>query len=240
MFQVICSTKIFQSSLRKYAAISGKDIFDAIKDEARLIAQRIMKVTPPKTQAKGKKKIGDDIKRVYLTNEWFLEKFEFNKLTLGDRVKELIRGTNESALKKIVANSPKMDRIFIESFNPSTLERFRHNGKVPKGVAPYSYPVSNQSGILNLIAKKQLSNGMAKAGWGACIKKLGGTVAGWLGKGDKGEVIIDEVGQSVTIINKVEYAANLDARGNFSNMVCRGRDKELATKIDITLKKLHL
>lgn len=233
-----CNTTVFHSNLRRYAVIAGKSIMDAVLEESRLIAQKLVTVTPPKTSGKGKKKIADDISRVYLSSTWFLETFAFSNKKLDDRVKEAVRANNESTLTPIFEHSPKLKRIHIEAYNVDTLARFRKNGTVPKGVAPYSYPLSEQGKIRSLIKQKQKASALVKSGWATCVKKLGGTVAGWLGKTDNGNVIINKEDSSVTLINSVSYAANLDARGNFSRMVLNGRDRAMATKIDITLKKL--
>lgn len=235
---ITVDTKEFKSGIRRYAIIAGKSILDAVKEEAKLIAQGLVKFTPPKKSKAGKDKIKSDIERVYLNSSWFLEDFTFTNQKLGEKVKGLVRAGSETELDEIFQRSDKLRRIHIESLDESTLSRFRKNGKVPKGVAPYSYPLTEQKRLKSLIKEKQKNSALVKAAWAACVKILGGSAPAWLDKGNVGTVQINEKEKTVTLINHVSYAASLDGRGKFSAFVLRGRDKALSKKIEIALSNV--
>jgi hypothetical protein len=228
-------TTEFKQNVRKYAVAVGKDIDDAVKEEAKLTCQRIMQFTPPKNQAQGRRRVKSDIERVYLTPSWFEDTYQFSSERLGERVKSLVRGKQDVALDAIFENSPKLRRIHIESFSAATHKKFRRNGRVGKGVAPFSFPLQQQSQVKSYSDKKQKNVGLVKSGWGACLVRLGGSVAGWLSKrSSNGSVEYQPDG--IVMTNKVGIASQVDGRGQFARKALIGRQRDLQKKIDAAIK----
>jgi hypothetical protein len=231
---IIVKTEEFKNKLRHYAAATGKSIQRCVHEEAKLTAERIMKAYPPKTQAQGRARVKSDIERVYLTNDWFDTKFTFTNTGLGDRVKGYIQQNDTEKLEKVFGDSPNLARIHIEEFDASRHRRLRKDGKIGKGIAPYSYPVSGQKELKEYITRKQKNVGMVKAGWGACVVALGGTVAGWLSKGTGGH--IEQVHDGVVLRNTVPFASDIENKKGFARYAIVGRVKDLAKKVEYAIK----
>lgn len=228
-------TTEFAQNVRKYAVAVGKDINDAVKEEARLICQRIMQFTPPKNLSQGRRRVQSDIERVYLQPGWFEDTYNFQDERLAGRVKKLVRVKDEVVLEKIFDNSPKLSRIHIEPFNPAIHRKFRRNGRVGKGVAPFSFPLQQQGEVKSYTTKKQKNVGLVKSGWAACLIKLGGSVAGWLSKRpNNGSVQYLEDG--ILLTNRVGIAAAVDGKGQFARKAIQGRQRDLKKKIDAAIK----
>lgn len=228
-------TTVFKQNVRKYAVAVGKDLDEAVKEEAKLICQRIIKFTPPKTQAQGRKRVKSDIERVYLTPNWFENEYQFSDDKVGDRVKKLVREKNESTLEKIFDNSPKLDRLHIESFDPAIHRKFRKGGRVGKGVAPFSFPMREQAKVKTYSEKKQRNVGLVKTGWAACLIALGGSVAGWLARRpNNGKVEYQKDG--ILMTNLVDIASAVEAKGQFVRKAIMGRQRDLRKKIELAIK----
>jgi hypothetical protein len=226
----------FKSNLRRYSVIAGKAIKEAIKEEARIIAQRLTAITPPKTSGQGKKRIESDIRRVYLDSSWFLETFSFKNKKIDERIKEAVRDKNQNDIEQTFQKSEKLRRIHVESFDADNHKRLRKNGRIGKGIAPYSFPLNEQNKVKAYIKQKQKAVGTAKSGWASCVKALGGTVAGWLNKAGLGRVIISDA--FVILINSAKNISELDSRGKFSQTILSGRDRDLAKKTEVALKNV--
>jgi len=237
---VSCDIKEVKTSLRRYAVIANKSINTAVKEEAKMIAERLTRATPPKTLKKGKDIVERDISKVYLLSKWFTEIFSFKSSKLAELVKKAVRAANTAELNHIFEHSTKLKRIHIEAFTPSTLQRFRKNGRVPKKVAPFSYPLQQQSTVKDFIKAKQKYVGLMKSAWARCLLLLGGNVPAWLNKNSNGRVIINDAENSVTLINNVRYAGSLDAKGGYSSFVLGNRENALKTKIDMELTNIRL
>jgi hypothetical protein len=226
---------VFKLNVRKYAVAAGKRVSDAIKEEAKLICQRVMQFTPPKTQAQGRKRVKSDLERVFLAPAWFETTFQFQTELLGDRVKKLVREKNETSIQAIFKNNPKLDRVKIEQFDVTKHKKFRRNGRVGKGVAPFSFPLQDQGKVKTYTTKKQSNVGIVKSGWAACLLQLGGSVAGWLSKrSSNGRAVVKE--HEVILINQVGFAASVDGKGQFAKKAIAGRERDLLKKIDFAIK----
>lgn len=232
---ITVDTTVFKSNLRRYAVISGKSIFDAVKEESKIVAQKLTAITPPKSAKQGKVRVKSDIERVYLKSQWFTETFSFKNEKLGEKVKQAVRKKAAEILNTLFDRSPKLNRIHIESFDESIHARFRKKGRVPKGVAPFSYPLTDQSKVTAYVKQKETRVGSVKSGWAYCVKVLGGSVAKWVDKGNNGTVIKEEKESTVTLINNVPYASEFMGSYKF---VLGNRERDLAKKTDNALKRV--
>ena len=217
---VVVSITRFENNLARYAKVMGKTVWQAVQDEARLTAQAMIGASPPfgvtKKKAKDAKAIGakkqgetrtrSDISRVYQSDKWWLEEFQWSNQDIGERVKRMIRGGDEGQLKKFFDNSPKLNRTRIEPFNSDRHKSARRNGKIGKKYWPNSYPLTQQSKLKAYSNKKAKNVGYLKSGWANCWKQLGGNPAKWLRKAGTGRTIKNEKAQTVTLVNRVSYA----------------------------------
>jgi len=227
MFSVSVATAEFTSSLREYQKLTKKALKDVLREQAVLLAQRLVKLTPPFSASQGKKAVARDIGRVYLKSTWW-DIFSFTKQKLGERVKALVRARDTGALEKLFERSPKLRLIHIESFDPSRHQKMRRNGKVlvPD---PRSFPVSEQSKVNAYINQKKRAVGMAKAGWAAAAAQLGKSAPSWLTKPGTGGATeaLDSGSPEVVLINRVPYFAALDSKANIVARALEGRAKDM-------------
>lgn len=227
--------------LRKFAVLANKTIGAAILEEARFLAQRLLKLTPPKNAKEGKNRVENDIGKVYLSSSWFLEKFSFKNQTFGDRVKDIIRRKDQTALQDAFEKSPKLSRLHIEPFKDSIIKKFRTKGRVSDNVTPSSFPVSDEKGRKDYQKKKQSNVGLVKSGWANCLKALGGAVSGWLRKDGTGHIIdrtSDKTNPRVSLVNSVRYAAQLDRDKGISQAAMAGRARDLERKTQGMLDRI--
>lgn len=229
-------TTVFRANIRRYAVAAGKSVKSAIKEEAKLICERVMKFTPPKTLAQGRKRTKSDLERVYLGAQWFESTYNFQEEKLGERVKKLVGEKNEKSLEAIFENNnPRLNRIKIEPFDVTVHQKFRKGGRVGKGVAPFSFPLAQQDKVKTYAAKKQKNVGILKSGWAACLAKLGGSSAGWLNRrAEDGKVIEGEF--HIIMINCVKFAAAADGKAQFAAKAIQGRLRDLAKKTEMAIK----
>jgi hypothetical protein len=225
MFKVEIATATFSQKLREYQRLTGKALSDVLKEQAALLAQRLVKLTFPASASEGKRRVVIDINRVYLRNEWFAETFSFTKQKLGDRIKALVRAKDTSALEKIFENSKRLQRVHIEAFDPSRHARLRRRGRVLVH-DPLSFPLADQSKVNALIAEKKRGVGTSKAGWAACAALLGKTQPGWLNKSGTGSITDASDAPShphIILTNKVPWFSELDSRANIVARALEGR-----------------
>lgn len=224
--------------LREYAKLAQQDIETAVKDEGRFLAQRLVALTPPKTAAQGKKRVSIDTAKVYLAAQWFSEIFNFTSQSFGDRVKELITSKDGGILSRIFQNTDKLKKIIIEPFNKSIIRRFRKHGRVSKNVTPHSLPLNDSAKRKQYEDAQKKKVGLVKSGWASALRDLGGSAPGWLNRSGTGKAIISPPGEkvSVTLVNNVSYAADLERKGIVRTAVA-GRQKDLAGKIKSLLSR---
>jgi hypothetical protein len=225
MISLTVSTRTFTEKLRKYAELTGKSLRAVVKEQALLLAQKLVKLTYPASASQGKNAVSRDIGRVYVKNEWFENVFSFRNKALGDRIKSLVYAKDEGGLRDIFQRSSRLDLIRIEPFDASLHERMRRNGRVvvPN---PRSFPVSQQAGVKALVRKKQRNVGIAKAGWAVAVQLLGKGVPAWLNKSGGGTVSdhsAEPHSPFVTLTNRVPWFAALDAKANIVSRALDGR-----------------
>ena len=235
MIKARFSQTVFQSRIREYASTAKKEIGQAVKEEAKLTAQALMKLTPPKTASAGKARIKSDIERVYLQPKWFTEVFQFKLFVVEENVKKMVREANIEGLTTFFQRSAKLSRLHLEPFNTSIIERFRHGGRVAKRVAPFSFPLQDEGQRKAYEQRKLKTAGMAKSGWAACFQMLGGSAAGWLTRSNTGEAVKNSE-ESYTLVNKVKYMAELSSKLNIIPFALANRQRSLSTKIAAALR----
>lgn len=233
-------TTVFKNKLREYAMASRRSVADAIKEEGRLTAQRLMQMTPPKTAKIGKAWVENDVGRIYIAQEWFDNVFNFKNQKFADKLKSLLGAKNDTAIAQVFERCPTMSKVMVDQFSPSTVQRYRKHGRVPKSFKPLLLTSSTNSSRKSFVKQKQKAIGTAKSGWGRCYADLGGSLAGWLNKASTGRAADqskDRDNPYVLLTNSVPYAASLMSRMNIMTRALQGKQRDMEKKLERIYKE---
>jgi len=229
MISVEVQTQAVSEALLRYQAYTGKELGTVVKEQAKLLANRLIDLTPPKNKAQGTKRVDIDIGRVYLRNEWFENIFSFTNQRLGDRIKDEMRKGADDTLRQIFLHSQKLNRLHLEGFDPAKHKAARNTAGRVNYKYPYSYPVSQQEQIRAYIDRRKKNVGIAKSGWAACYRALGGSSPAWLSH-DGGSVEDESQAAEhpyVVLTNRVAYFAGLDSKQNIVARALEGRARDM-------------
>ena len=170
-FEVI--TKNFEAALVRYKVACQKDWQFVVKQQSRIVCEKLIKFTPPKTAAIGKRNVARDIGKVFadLSNTKWEDK-SLNKMW---------RAGNFEGVKKALESHPnksempifKYKRIFKSPVRNIHKAAINKSGRVPKNWRT-QYAVAGKGELKKYIRKVQLQVGVAKSGWLAALTKLGG------------------------------------------------------------------
>lgn len=203
-FEII--TKDFENALAKYKVACRKDWQFVIRQQSRIVGEKLVKFTPPKTAAVGKRNVARDIGKVFadLSNT----KWTDNSLD------KMWRAGNFEGVKKALENHPnksempifKYKRIFAKPIKNIHRAAIGKSGRVPKNWRT-SYAVAGKGELKKYIRRVQQQVGAAKSSWLAALIKLGGKAPNFVSRhGAKyGGFIDGNKGDNpfFTLINKV-------------------------------------
>lgn len=170
-FEII--TKDFEDALAKYKVVCRKDWQFVIRQQSRIVGEKLVKFTPPKTAAIGKRNVARDIGKVFAD----LSNTKWNDKSLD----KMWRAGNFEGVKKALENHPnklqmpvfKYKRIFAKPVRNIHKAAINRSGRVPKNWRT-SYAVAGKGELKKYVKKVQLQVGVAKSGWLAALVKLGG------------------------------------------------------------------
>lgn len=170
-FQVI--TKNFEDALVRYKVACQKDLQFVVRQQSRIVGEKLLKFTPPKTAAIGKRNVARDIGKVFAD----LSNTKWNDKSLD----KMWRAGNFEDVKKALENHPnksempifKYKRIFVKPIKNIHKAAIGKSGRVPKNWRT-QYAVVGKGELKKYIRKVQLQVGVAKSGWLAALVKLGG------------------------------------------------------------------
>lgn len=170
-FQII--TKNFKDALVRYKVACQKDWQFVVRQQSCIVGEKLVKFTPPKTAAIGKRNVARDIGKVFadLSNTKWEDK-SLNKMW---------RAGNFEGVKKALESHPnksempifKYKRIFKSPVRNIHKAAINKSGRVPKNWRT-QYAVAGKGELKKYIRKVQLQVGVAKSGWLAALTKLGG------------------------------------------------------------------
>ena len=170
-FEII--TKDFENALVKYRVACRKDWQFVIRQQSRIVGEKLVKFTPPKTAAIGKRNVARDIGKVFAD----LSNTKWNDKSLN----KMWRAGNFEGVKKALENLPnksempifKYKRIFAKPVRNIHKAAISRSGRVPKNWRT-QYAVASKGELKKYVKKVQLQVGVAKSGWLAALAKLGG------------------------------------------------------------------
>lgn len=200
-------TKAFENALVKYKIACGKSFQFVIKQQARLVGEKLIKFTPPKKQSVGKANVARDIGKVFAdlgNSKW--EDKSLNKMW---------KAGNFEGVKKALENHPEKDKLPIFKYERifkqpvANIHKFAltSKGRVPKNWQT-RYAIGKKGELKKYILKVQKRVGIARSGWLAGVFKLGGKAPSWVSRHgtSQGSFIDKSSGDNpfVEIINKVK------------------------------------
>ena len=203
-FEII--TKDFENALAKYKVACRKDWQFVIRQQSRIVGEKLVKFTPPKTVAIGKRNVARDIGKVFVD----LSNTKWHDKSLD----KMWRADNFEGVKKALENNPnklqmpvfKYKRILAKPVRNIHKAAISRSGRVPKNWHT-TYAVAAKDELKKYVKKVQLQVGVAKSGWLAALVKLGGNPPNFVSRhGTKyGGFIDGNKGDNpfFTLINKV-------------------------------------
>lgn len=203
-FEVI--TKDFENALVRYKIACGKSFQFVIKQQARLVGEKVLKFTPPEKQSVGKANIASDIGKVFAD----LGATKWDDKSLD----KMWRAGNFEGVKKALSNAPnkddmpvfKYERIFKQPIRNIHKSAIGGKGRVPKNWQT-RFAVGGKGELKKYVRKIQTRVGIARSGWLAGIIKLGGKAPSWVSRHGTafGDFVDKSAGDNpfVELINKV-------------------------------------
>ncbi len=215
-FQIL--TKDFENALVKYKVACGKSWQFVLKQQTRLVAEKLLKFTPPKNLGSGKKNVATDIGKVFadLGNS----KWEDKSLD------KMWKAGNFDGVKATLSKHPEKDtfplfqyqRIFKQPISNIHRAAIGRSGRVSKNFKTI-YAVGMKGELKKYITDIQKHVGIAKSGWLAAVQKLGGKTPTFVSRhGTKfGRLVDKNSGDNpyYEIINNVSTFP----RGNFPDQI---------------------
>lgn len=228
------ATKNFSNALNTFAQKMQRGLGIVVKDEARLLAERLRALTPPSKQAQGKERVASDIRRTYQQNSWFESQFTFRNQKAKERVSALIQRQDVVALESLFERSPHLRRLKVEDFDASVHERGRDSRGRVRYKEPVSFPVASQGEVDDYIKRKQRAVGLVKSGWGRCVTQLGGKSPSWLNRsvGTVRDNSDDKENPAIILINSAPNAAAVMERTGAVERALSGRARDMVKKAD--------
>lgn len=170
-FEVI--TKNFEKALASYKNACQKDWNFVIRQQSRIVGEKLVKFTPPKTSAIGKRNVATDIGKVFadLSNVKWEDK-SLNKMW---------RAGNFEGVKKALESHPNKEalpifqyrKIFVKPVRAIHKSAISKSGRIPKNWKT-QYAVAGRGELKKYIKIFQSHVGVAKSGWLSALQKLGG------------------------------------------------------------------
>ncbi len=233
--QVTGNFKEYSDALKEYIAASRRTCREIIKQQARLLGQRLIKFTPPRTLSEGKKRVDADIRKVILGLD-DTEAFEhpqavlkndnrFVKLFVKSRtvfgvIRELLKGSaSEGEISSFHQPFRNREGDIVGRPLPDTVEAGPANKPEWKQVHKLTV---RRDPLEAYIDSVQTRVGSAKGGWGASVEHLGGKLPAWIHRNTGAGSYVDRLNDdnpSFTLINNSPWAGNPDARRVVDNAV---------------------
>ena len=199
-------TKEFDSALVRYKIVCGKSWQFVLKQQTRLIAEKLLKFTPPKSLGEGKKHVASDIGKVFAdlgNSKW--EDKSLNKMWKVGNF-EGVKGALSKHPEKETFPIFQYERIFPYPISNIHRAAIGSTGRVPKNFKT-RYAVGTRGELKKYITNIQKHVGVAKSGWLAGVLKLGGKAPNFVTRhGTKfGKLVDKNMGDNpyFEIINKV-------------------------------------
>lgn len=232
----------YRDALIDFIANFRLTIREAIRYEGRLLGERLIQFTPPRTQAQGRKRVDRDIRKVILG---------LDNMAAFDEVRAVVEG-DESIVRAFVRKDGTVYGVDRDLYRPNAtfedLNRFHQAHRLPSGrvtdAGTQTRDIGRWKFLTKLVVLKdtledyimsvQARVGRGKGGWAKGVLQLGGKVAQWIGVHARtsGE-FQDGTEQSdpfVLFINKSEWASGGDQDRIMDNAI-ESRIRDIRNRI---------
>jgi len=220
-------TRQLENSLYLLAKESRSAPGIVIKEETKFIAQAIMKLTPPKNLAQGRKRVQGDLARIVFP-------LDAAKITWKP-LKEAVEKKDVAKIAALVANSTKfqLKRDFTRDQGRMKEQHKKMRtrwGRINRGVRPVLVALVRDAAKYTKSVQKNVN--WAKASFASAIVAAGGTVPKWVGKfTSKAGATVANFGENPRV---VATAFNIKIP-DFQRIV----DNAVAQRVKITERKIE-
>jgi hypothetical protein len=163
----------FDHAVVEFIKFYGVSIAKALRYQGRLLAQEVIKKTPPNTRAQGRHAVERDIKHAVRP----LRPQDFR----SKKIQTLIRKRDYSGLAAVFSRFPTnsdLRGVAVVPFDPKLHAEARDNRGRVKKFQRKATPDYEQ--VAEYIKHMQQHVGQAKGGWAASLIDLGGRPAAWI------------------------------------------------------------
>ncbi len=219
------SMRWFEEDVKKIAALTGRTLVDALKQQAGLAARDAMRVTPPFGKSPIKeafgvqRKMGNNAieKDVSMTfkplKEYriFGREWHFEHGDIGLRIKKAVRGGKRQDLNLAEALLNKVGLKPLAVIEKANIQLMRQKTGKRLRVSGRAYRVINAASIKKLTIGMQTHVGEAKAGWMRALRMFDRTekLPAWITRhGDNGGIAFESPSETkpvVTVGNSIDY-----------------------------------
>jgi hypothetical protein len=171
----------YAEALREFIRERGTTLPKALRFEGRQLALRLVKFTPPKTRAQGRKAVARDIQRAVRP----LRPADFS----SKRIRQLIRKRDYGALEAVFARFPQGSPLRGVSVVEPRFPEMHQEARASRGrVLKFQGKVTPDTDkVRDYIKTVQDRVGRGRAGWAVSLIALGGKPSGWIVRHAKGD-----------------------------------------------------
>lgn len=224
----------FRAAILNFIRHQKVSVAEGMRIQGRLLAEQIVKFTPPKDKKQGEAAVERDINRVF--NPLDPDNFK-------PSVARLIRSGDWEALQAFIdriKTGPLVNKRVIAFTAALHRQNQASRGRVHKELP---YVTAEVDAVRDYIRSVKKHVGQGRGGWASAVEGLGGKASKWVSRhAGSGELIdrADALSPSIEMINKSEWAKGGD-EGRIVQNAIRSRiekiEKSIAIKQAQAMKK---
>lgn len=242
---VFLDDREFQRQLGQWLRYTDRALPDEMRHQGRLWGEMVMRFTPPKNYAQGRRAVARDINRVFARRErgfleWIVEHF-------GADVEELTLNAGGGKPLHIHWAGVDVGGLLMSVHHES---KRGPKGRVRRSVgrAPSTWFDPDRLAVPDAVFRRyvrarQQRVGLAKSGWAIGVLMLGGRVPRWVQRHLAGRwgAFVDETGNrtspALTYFNYSPWGRNTAEAGRIMTAATRVRARALAGAVRWTLEQ---
>lgn len=197
----------YANALREFMQFYSIEIPKALRRQGRLLAQELIKKTPPNTRAQGRRAVERDIKRAVRP----LRPQDFASKEIRRLIRKRDYGALQAAFRYFRGNSD-LQNVRVVPFDPKMHTEARDRRGRVKRFQRKATPDYEE--VAAYIKQVQAHVGEARGGWAASLLALGRRPAGWIAEHSNAGRFTDHaddlVRQYIQMTNESEWAGDGD------------------------------
>jgi hypothetical protein len=227
----------YSLQFRTLLAKLGAEAKDLVTQQMRLLLEKILQFTPPKSRVQG---VTATRKQISLA----VRSFNVSEFK-SPRLAEIVRTKNYRAFEAFMQNVSNDALRYARAapFSPELHERVRDNrGRVRSNKKIFVIGRADRNALKSYIKAKVDNVGIAASGWLAALHKLGGKEASWIERhGERHGAVIDERNSpdmpNVTAINTTPWASRQDEGQRIIRAAKASRTSAMRTYLQKALER---